>query len=165
MTLLYRFLKSGAVTSIAGAAALLALTAGSQAAPAGNALSPDAMPRQVQQPGDVEQVRRRGRRGARRGARRHRFGGRKRSGGRRFRGRRFRGPSFVLPPVLPYYGGYYGSGYYPDYYYDPPVYSPPVYAPPRSYGGSCRRWSRQCSANWGHGNSDYWGCMRYHGCD
>lgn len=38
----------------------------------------------------------------------------------------------------------------------------------RSYrryrGRSCRHWSRRCARNWGYGNSNYYGCMRYHGC-
>ncbi len=89
-------------------------------------------------------------------------------GGRRFRGprfrrpgRRFRGPRFTLQqPGFPYfYGGYwYGTPWWEDdlyYAYDEPL----------SYGGRCEDWSRQCRANWGYNNPDYWGCMRYHGCD
>lgn len=30
---------------------------------------------------------------------------------------------------------------------------------------SCRYWSRRCAENWGYGNEDYYGCLRYHGCD
>jgi len=29
---------------------------------------------------------------------------------------------------------------------------------------SCRHWHRRCVRNWGYGNSNYFGCMRYHGC-
>jgi hypothetical protein len=29
---------------------------------------------------------------------------------------------------------------------------------------SCRHWHRRCVRNWGYGNSNYYGCMRYHGC-
>ena len=29
----------------------------------------------------------------------------------------------------------------------------------------CRRWRDACAENWGYGNSDYYGCLRYHGCD
>ena len=53
---------------------------------------------------------------------------------------------YPSPPYSPYYGGY-------DYTPTPP---------PRR--GSCWRWKRRCEANWGFGNEDYWGCMRYHGC-
>jgi hypothetical protein len=31
------------------------------------------------------------------------------------------------------------------------------------YGG-CRRWRHACAENWGYGNNDYYGCLRYHGC-
>jgi hypothetical protein len=31
--------------------------------------------------------------------------------------------------------------------------------------GRCGRVSRQCRARWGSGGSNYWGCMRYDGCD
>lgn len=36
----------------------------------------------------------------------------------------------------------------------------------RSYsgGGSCDYWSDRCISNWGYGNSNYYGCLRYHGC-
>jgi len=29
---------------------------------------------------------------------------------------------------------------------------------------SCSYWRRQCIRNWGYGNRNYYGCMRYHGC-
>ncbi|MBX2805836.1 MAG: hypothetical protein KTR19_07685 [Hyphomicrobiales bacterium] len=32
-------------------------------------------------------------------------------------------------------------------------------------GYSCRRWKNACSENWGYDNSDYYGCLRYHGCN
>jgi len=28
----------------------------------------------------------------------------------------------------------------------------------------CGYWRRQCGRNWGYGNSNYRGCLRYHGC-
>ncbi len=34
----------------------------------------------------------------------------------------------------------------------------------RRYRGRCRYWHRRCVRNWGYGNSNYYGCMRYHGC-
>jgi hypothetical protein len=41
----------------------------------------------------------------------------------------------------------------------------PSYGYNRYYGGgSCSYWSRRCADNWGYRNSDYYGCMRYHGC-
>ena len=30
--------------------------------------------------------------------------------------------------------------------------------------GRCEHWHNQCAHNWGYGNPDYYGCMRYHGC-
>ncbi|MGF1619400.1 MAG: hypothetical protein ACFCUR_02160 [Rhodomicrobiaceae bacterium] len=38
----------------------------------------------------------------------------------------------------------------------------------RSQGGhynSCGKWKAACAENWGYGNNDYYGCLRYHGCD
>ena len=32
-------------------------------------------------------------------------------------------------------------------------------------GGHCARISNLCAANWGSGGPDYWGCMRYEGCN
>jgi hypothetical protein len=32
-------------------------------------------------------------------------------------------------------------------------------------GYSCARWREACAENWGYGNNDYYGCLRYHGCD
>ena len=34
----------------------------------------------------------------------------------------------------------------------------------RPYASSCRYWHYRCSENWGYRNSDYYGCLRYHGC-
>lgn len=34
----------------------------------------------------------------------------------------------------------------------------------REYYGGCRRWKSACAENWGYGNNDYYGCLRYHGC-
>lgn len=34
----------------------------------------------------------------------------------------------------------------------------------RGYSNACSYWSRRCTANWGYGNSNYYGCLRYHGC-
>jgi len=49
--------------------------------------------------------------------------------------------------------------------------SPDPERPPRLqrrfYGSGdsrCSGWSRRCDQRWGSGNSDYFGCMRYHGC-
>jgi len=49
------------------------------------------------------------------------------------------------------------------------LYIGPRYRPYRRYrryrrGRSCRYWHRRCVRNWGYGNSNYYGCMRYHGC-
>lgn len=35
----------------------------------------------------------------------------------------------------------------------------------REYYGGCRRWKEACAENWGYGGNDYYGCLRYHGCD
>ncbi len=39
----------------------------------------------------------------------------------------------------------------------------------RRYGygpryGRCSYWRKRCAANWGYGNSNYYGCLRYHRC-
>lgn len=75
--------------------------------------------------------------------------------------------------------GYYGPGVsihigrYPRYYYGPYYYRPYAYRPyyyrpyvyrPYYGGGRCSYWSQRCAANWGIRNSNYYGCMRYHGC-
>jgi hypothetical protein len=57
-----------------------------------------------------------------------------------------------------FYGGAYYDGYpYPAFPYDG-YYSQP------DIGGSCGYWGDQCAMNWGYGNNDYYGCLRYHGC-
>jgi len=59
-----------------------------------------------------------------------------------------------------YYGG-------PSIYLSLPFYG---YAPAYSYYGyrpsygRCQYWSNRCAANWGYGNRNYYGCMRYQGC-
>jgi hypothetical protein len=30
---------------------------------------------------------------------------------------------------------------------------------------SCRHWQKACGQNWGYGGNDYYGCLRYHGCE
>ena len=79
--------------------------------------------------------------------------------------------------------GYYGPGYdffpghYPRHIFYPHIYRPYHYywygpqhqasqkAPRKSKAGkSCSRWNRACTTNWGRGNANYRGCMRYHGC-
>ncbi len=30
---------------------------------------------------------------------------------------------------------------------------------------SCGHWRNACAQNWGYGNNDYYGCLRYHGCE
>lgn len=69
--------------------------------------------------------------------------------GRKHRRRYHRGPSIYLS--LPFYG--YAAPYYYSRSYS--------YRP---YAGRCAYWQRRCSANWGYGNADYYGCLRYHGC-
>jgi hypothetical protein len=69
----------------------------------------------------------------------------------------------------PYYGDDFYYGYYPFTLNDYPPYvnaHPPRYSarPSRSVNRSCRYWSGRCAANWGSGNSNYYGCLRYHGC-
>ena len=141
------------------------------ATPAGAVFSPGVLPADVFKSNAVEKVQQRRRaRNRRRGARRGRRGARRFRGGRRlFRrgGRRFRGPYLAFPsPAIPYY---YNSNPYYDYpsaNYDPYYYGGYDYTPtPPPRGGSCARWRRRCQANWGYGNQDFWGCMRYHGCD
>lgn len=34
-----------------------------------------------------------------------------------------------------------------------------------SEGKSCWHWRNACAQNWGYGNSDYYGCLRFHGCE
>ena len=65
----------------------------------------------------------------------------------------------------PYYGyrGYWGPTVYIDPYYDYYSDVPRYYSAPRAKA-SCAYWHRQCVRNWGNGNSNYRGCMRYQGC-
>lgn len=67
----------------------------------------------------------------------------------------------------------FGFGGYSRYYYDDDPYHilpypypryPRYYQSPRNQGGRCAYWSRRCAANWGYGNRNYRGCMRYYGC-
>lgn len=30
---------------------------------------------------------------------------------------------------------------------------------------SCQGWRNACAENWGYGNNDYYGCLRFHGCN
>lgn len=68
------------------------------------------------------------------------------------------------------HGGRRHRGYGPRYDYSVPFfYGYPYYGYPYSYGyaypsGRCAYWHRRCVANWGYGNSNYYGCMRYYGC-
>jgi hypothetical protein len=84
-------------------------------------------------------------------------GRRYRGDGRRYRGdgrrhyrygRRHRSNSGVFFGIYPFVPNYYGYGY----------------SRPRYSGGSCGYWSNRCAENWGYGNSNYYGCLRYHGC-
>jgi hypothetical protein len=69
-----------------------------------------------------------------------------------------------------FYVGRPGFSFYfdraPRYRYRPYYYAPrPYYRAPRSYRArSCDYWSARCGANWGYGNKNYRGCMRYYGC-
>jgi len=44
-----------------------------------------------------------------------------------------------------------------------PYYRGRRYGYGRRYG-RCGYWRKRCGANWGYGNSNYYGCLRYHGC-
>lgn len=35
----------------------------------------------------------------------------------------------------------------------------------RSNNNSCSHWKNACGENWGYNNNDYYGCLKYHGCD
>lgn len=71
------------------------------------------------------------------------------------------GPSYTYYDY-PYY---YSRGYYPEsiggYVYYPYELYRRYY--PRS-DGRCAKWQPRCVANWGHGNKNYYGCMKFHGC-
>jgi hypothetical protein len=72
----------------------------------------------------------------------------------------YHGPGFSIyigPRGYRYYRPY---PHYRPYYYRR-YYGPRVY---RQYSGRCSYWSRRCAANWGYGNRNYRGCMRYYGC-
>lgn len=72
------------------------------------------------------------------------------------RHRRNRFYSYGVPLGL---GLYLGSR--PNYYYDDDYYHER-----RSYsGGRCAHWRNRCADNWGYGNNDYYGCLRYHNCN
>lgn len=104
----------------------------------------------------------------------YRGGGRNRGyyrgGGRRYgynRGRHGRRYGYRNGRYNNYYGGYWyafpwwlGAGVAAGSYYDPYYYAEPA---PRYSGGSCGYWSRRCRANWSR-RSDFYGCLRYHGC-
>lgn len=65
---------------------------------------------------------------------------------------------YIGPP----YGYYRRHYYYRPYYYRRRYYRP--YYHRKRYRGRCGYWGRQCAKNWGYGNSNYYGCLRYHGC-
>ena len=58
--------------------------------------------------------------------------------------------------------------YYRGYWYSVPWWiigtGVAVGAGAAAASGRCGYVSRQCSARWGYGNSNYWGCMRYDNC-
>jgi hypothetical protein len=74
------------------------------------------------------------------------------------RHRRNRFYSYGVPLGLGLYLGSRPSYYYNDdyYYYE----ERPAYR-----GGRCAHWRDRCADNWGYGNSDYYGCLKYHNCD
>lgn len=39
------------------------------------------------------------------------------------------------------------------------------YEDDRREGYSCRHWKDACAENWGYGNNDYYGCLKYYSCD
>lgn len=43
-------------------------------------------------------------------------------------------------------------------------YRRPVYPRYRTRN-SCTYWANQCARNWGYGNNNYQGCLRYHRCN
>lgn len=70
-------------------------------------------------------------------------------------------PYFGYYKRYPYYGSPYYYKPYPSYGYS---YSPRRQKYATNRGDRCAQWSKQCEVNWGYGNSDYRGCMRYHDC-
>ena len=95
---------------------------------------------------------RRNRGGANRNRARNRHSYNRHRHGRRYRGRR---------------GNY--RHYYRGYWYANPwwiVGTAAAIGAGAAYAGSrCERISDLCAANWGRGGPDYWGCMRYEGCN
>lgn len=75
------------------------------------------------------------------------------------------GVSVYIGPRRRYYRHHY---YYRPYYYHRRYYYRPYYSHRRHYRkrhhGRCGHWRAACARNWGVGNSDYYGCLRYHGC-
>lgn len=61
-----------------------------------------------------------------------------------------------------------GRGHYRDRYYGSRYYRPYTYSRPYAYSrpgpSRCGHWSSRCADNWGYGNRNWRGCMRYHGC-
>ncbi len=97
----------------------------------------------------VENVARRGgRRGGYRGGRYNR-----RYYGRRYRGRR-RG-----------YGHYYRGYWYSNPWWIVGTGVAIGAGAAAASGGRCGWVSRQCTARWGYGGPNYWGCMRYDRCN
>jgi len=69
------------------------------------------------------------------------------------------GITVYVGPRRRYYRRHY---YYRPYYYRRRYYRP--YYHRKRYYGRCGHWRKRCAANWGYGNSSYYGCLRYHGC-
>ncbi len=61
-----------------------------------------------------------------------------------------------------HHGHFFFSPFYfgPNYYY----YDRPYYYPHYRHYGRCGYWSHRCAENWGYGNSNFYGCLRYYGC-
>ena len=53
------------------------------------------------------------------------------------------------------------TNYYGGFWYAFPWW---IGSAPYYYDDRCEYWQRRCVAEWGFGNPDYYGCMRYHGC-
>jgi hypothetical protein len=83
---------------------------------------------------------------------------RKFSNRRSYRRHRYNDYGYALP--LLGLGLYLGSR--PNYYYNDDYY---YEARPSYSGGRCAHWRNECADNWGYGNSDYYGCLKYHNCD
>jgi hypothetical protein len=67
-----------------------------------------------------------------------------------------------------FHGGWYGYRRYhrgPRFrFYFGPSFAYPGYGYGYRRYGSCSYWRYRCAQNWGYGNSNYYGCLRYHGC-